>query len=180
MQSPLFDALMIAVLIIFILLLVTHLGESLVLFLSRSKRKAVTTRIAATGIGLISGTVGAIHSWFEFGNRNLDLTGVMFEADTGRSLLYVPSSDWTGWIAMTVIPDFRFTAILAAIMSMTIIVWSILFIKRKYGGLVLILLSVTAVLSGCGFIPPFMGIIGGVIGLRIRPSEPKMNQGLHI
>ena len=159
------------ILIAFILLLLAHLAESLVLFCAKSKKKAVTTRIAATGIGLISGTVGAIHSWFEFGNRNLNLTGAMFEANTGRSLVDVPSSDWTGWIAMTVIPDFFITAILAAIMSTAMIVWSLLFIRRKYGGLVLILLSVTAILFGCGFIPPFMGMIGGAIGLRIRTAD---------
>lgn len=157
-----------------ILLIFTNLIESLVLFFMKKKKEAATTRITTTVIGLISGAVGAMHSWGEFMHRDLKLTGLMFEADTGRSLMNVPSSDWTGWIAMTVIPDFLITGILSAIMSCAIIVWSLLFIRRKNGGLVLILLSVTAILFGCGFIPPFMGIIGGLIGLRIRPTDRKI------
>ena len=40
--------------------------------------------------------------------------------------------------------------------------------QRRYGGLVLILLSVGLLLFGGGFFPPLIGIIGGLTGTRIN------------
>ena len=175
-NDPIFQACMNVILFVAILLILTNLIESLIFFFAKKKKEASTTRITASFIGLISGTVGGMHSWGEFLHRDLKLTGLMFEADTGRSLINVPSSDWTGWIALTIFPDFLITGILSAIMSCTIIGWSLFFIRRKNGGLILILLSVMAILFGCGFIPPFMGIIAGAIGTRIKHTDHKIEK----
>lgn len=176
MDNPIFQAFGNVILLAAVLLILTNLIESLILFLTKKKKEASTTRITATIIGLISGMVGAMHSWYEFLHRDLKLTGLMFEADTGRSLINVPFSDWTGWIALTIFPNFLITGILSAIMSCTIIAWSLFFIRRKNGGLILILLSAIAILFGCGFIPPFMGIIAGAIGMRIKHADYKIEK----
>jgi hypothetical protein len=96
----------------------------------------------------------------------------MFAANTGRSLGHVPLSDWTGsWIAMTFVPNFLITSILSAIMSCVIVIWSLFFMRRRKDGLVLIILSLLAILLGCGFIPPLVGIMAGVVGLRLGEGD---------
>lgn len=157
-----------------VLLILINLIESIFLRFSHRKREAISTRISATTVGVIAGLVGVMHSWGEFSHRDLKLTGFMFEANTGRSLINVPTSHWTGWIAMTLVPNFLITSFLSIIMSFAIVVWSLFFIRREKGGLVLVFLSAVAILLGCGFIPPFLGIIAGVIGSRIKHHNNKV------
>jgi hypothetical protein len=47
-------------------------------------------------------------------------------------------------------------------------VWVTMFVQRKHGGLVLILLSLVMLLVGGGFGPPLLGIILGVAATRIN------------
>ncbi len=69
---------------------------------------------------------------------------------------------------MTIIPNFLVTGILAILFSLVFLVWAVLFVQRKNGGLVLILLSIVMLLVGGGIFPPILGIILGVIGTRIN------------
>jgi hypothetical protein len=52
--------------------------------------------------------------------------------------------------------------------GMLIILWSIFFIESRSGGNILILLSIVLFFIGGGFIPPFIGIIAGILGRRIN------------
>ncbi|MGC9396509.1 MAG: hypothetical protein ACP5J4_16820 [Anaerolineae bacterium] len=70
--------------------------------------------------------------------------------------------------AMTVLPSFLITGILAVILGLAISVWSAGFIQRKHGGLVLMLLSVALLLFGGGLFPPLIGLIAGAAGTRIN------------
>jgi hypothetical protein len=70
--------------------------------------------------------------------------------------------------AMTVIPNFFVTGILTIIFALAVLAWAAVLVQRKNGGTVLILLSVILLLVGGGFLPPALGVIGGVIGTRIR------------
>ena len=54
------------------------------------------------------------------------------------------------------------------IIGLLILVWSAAFVQRKQGGLVLILLSIALLLLGGGFVPPLIGIIGGIAGTKIN------------
>jgi len=69
---------------------------------------------------------------------------------------------------MTIIPDFFATGVLAIIFSLAVMIWAALFIQRKNGGMVLILLSIAQVLVGGGLAPLFGGILGGVAGTKIN------------
>jgi hypothetical protein len=74
--------------------------------------------------------------------------------------------------AMTVIPNLLVTGVLAMIVALALGVWSVMFVERRHGGLVLIGLSVLLLLVGGGFGPPLMGIILGVAATRIgAPSR---------
>ncbi len=69
--------------------------------------------------------------------------------------------------AMTVVPSFSVTGILAVIVGLIVLVWAAAFVQRKRDGLVLVLLSVLLLLVGGGFIPPMFGILAGAAGTRI-------------
>lgn len=70
--------------------------------------------------------------------------------------------------AITIIPNFLLTGILAIIMGIIVTIWSAAFIERKNGGLILILLSIIMLLFGGGIVPVIIGVIGGIIGTRIK------------
>jgi hypothetical protein len=83
----------------------------------------------------------------------------------------VPEEIWNACEpAMTIIPNFLITGILAVMIGLVVLIWSIFFIQRKYGGAVLILLSIAMLLFGGGIFPPLIGMIGGVAGIKI--NEP--------
>jgi hypothetical protein len=69
--------------------------------------------------------------------------------------------------AMTVIPNLLVTGVLAVIVAFAVGIWSVMFVERRYGGLVLIALSVLLLLVGGGFAPMLMGIILGIAATRI-------------
>ena len=68
---------------------------------------------------------------------------------------------------MTIIPNLLITGILAILSSLTLLVWVTLFVNRKNGGLIVILLSMAMLLAGGGIFPPILGMIIGVVGTRI-------------
>ena len=74
---------------------------------------------------------------------------------------------------MTLIQNFLITGIFAILVSLVVVAWAAMFVRRKNGGLTLILLSILMLLVGGGFIPPLFGVIAGVIG-----RYTKSNQGV--
>ena len=70
--------------------------------------------------------------------------------------------------AMTILPNFLETGILAILLGLITMIWSAAYVQRKNGGGVLILLSIALLLLGGGIFPPLIGIIGGVVGTRIH------------
>jgi hypothetical protein len=75
--------------------------------------------------------------------------------------------------AMTVIPNFLITGILAVILGVVVVAWSVFCVQGKRGGLVLILLCIPLLLFGGGIAPPLIGTIAGALGTRIhKPLDP--------
>jgi hypothetical protein len=131
-------------------------------------RKA--TKTVATWFGIAAGGAGIEHGVFEI------LQGVARPSTQPEGLMIasmgppcVPEKIWNACEpAMTIIPDFLITGILATMIGLVILIWSIFFIQRKYGGLGLILLSVALLLFGGGIFPPVIGIVGGIAGVKIN------------
>ena len=71
---------------------------------------------------------------------------------------------------MTLIPDLLVTGILAIAAALAVGVWSVVSAGRRYGGLVLIILSVLLLVVGGGFGPPLIGVILGLAATR--PAAP--------
>ena len=158
---------------IVLILIAVNILESVWLRLHHSNQAARTSRVAASIIGIIAGFIGMEHGYYEILLRDKTLNGILFDAISGTSFSNLPTSQWTGWPAMTFIQNFRITGIFAILVSLVVIAWSAMFIQRKNGGLTLILLSILMLLVGGGFIPPLFGIIAGVIG-----SYRKSKQGV--
>jgi len=147
-----------------IILVTVNIVETVWLRLHHSNEMARTSRVVASIIGVIAGFIGAEHGYYEILQHSKTINGILFDAISGTSFLNLPTSQWTGWPAITLIPNFLVTGIFAILVSMVVIVWAAIFIQRKNGGLILILLSILMFLVGGGFIPPFFGIIAGTIG----------------
>jgi hypothetical protein len=53
--------------------------------------------------------------------------------------------------AMTIVPNLLATGIVAIAVSLVFLVWVTVFVQRRHGGLILVLLSVAMLLLGWGF-----------------------------
>jgi hypothetical protein len=169
------------VLIIIVIMLITvNILETVWLRLYHSNQAARTSRIAASIIGIIAGFIGVQHGYYEILQRDKTLNGLLFDAISGTSFLNLPTSQWKGWPAMTIIQNFRITGIFAILVSLVVMVWAALFVKRKNGGLTLILLSILQLLVGGGFIPPLFGIIAGAISTNKKSTKEIMRDQFSI
>jgi hypothetical protein len=128
------------------------------------------TRVAASTIGVYAGLLGALHGYFEL------LQGDVVSNGIGINAIGAPCQGNLVWHAclpaMTIVPNFLTTGILAIAISLIAFVWAAGFVQQKNAGLILILLSVLMLLVGAGFIPPFAGIVAGVVSFRINVPFP--------
>lgn len=122
------------------------------------------TRVFASTFGAIMALAGIEHGIGEIFQGNVSPNGIM--------ILSWPDSAFFrslgGEPAMTVIPNLIITGILAVLVSLALLVWAVLFVHRKNGGLIMILLSIAMLLMGGGIFPPILGIIIGTVRTRIN------------
>ncbi len=121
------------------------------------------TKVTVSTFGILAGLAGIEHGAGEM------LQGSV--APNGLMILSWPESEVFGILAgepaMTIVPNVLATGILAALVSLVFLLWATMFVERRNGGLVLMLLSVVMLLVGAGFGPPLLGILVGVVGTRI-------------
>lgn len=137
-------------------------------------RKA--TRITVTVLGLTAGGAGIEHGIFEILQGNTRPEGLVIVS------IGPPCVQELSWNqcepAMTIIPNFTITGILAVIFGLIVMLWSAFFVQKKHGGLGLILLCIPLLLFGGGLFPPLIGIIAGALGTRI--NKPLNPEGSHL
>jgi uncharacterized PurR-regulated membrane protein YhhQ (DUF165 family) len=92
------------------------------------------TRIIVSILGVLLAMSGMIHGYFEILQGNAPTDGLILDS--------------VG--AFTVIPNFLITGIVAIIVSLSIIIWTVGFIHRKNGPHVFILLCILLFLVGGG------------------------------
>ena len=124
------------------------------------------TRMAAAAFGIYAGLLGMAHGIYEMLQGAARPDSLMFNA-IGPPCLASESAH-ACFPAMSVVPNLRITGLLAVFVGLLIVIWAAVFIHRKRGGLVMILLSVLMLLVGGGFIPPMIGILSGAVGSRIN------------
>jgi hypothetical protein len=134
-------------------------------------------RVTVSTFGVVAGLAGIEHGIGEVLQGNV--------APDGTMILSWPESDLFGILAgepaMTIVPNLLGTGILAILASLLFLVWAALFVQRKHGGLILILLSIVMLLVGGGFGPPLLGIIVGIAATQMdgyqarRRAQPSGN-----
>jgi hypothetical protein len=121
-------------------------------------------RIVASIFGVLAGLGGITHGVGETLQGNVAPDGIAIYSWTEGPI----ATNMGGEPAMTIVPNLLVTGVLTIIVSIAVIVWSVAFVQRKNGGLILILLSIAMLLVGGGVGPPIMGILAGVAGLGIN------------
>jgi len=124
------------------------------------------TRIAVSSLGVYAGLLGIEHGIFEILQGNTPTNDLMINA-MGPSCQ--PETVWHACFpALTLLPNYLVTGILAVIIGLMVLIWAVGFVHRKWGGAILMMLSVLIILVGGGFVPALIGIISGAAGTRIH------------
>jgi len=122
------------------------------------------TRVFASTFGAIMALAGIEHGIGEILQGNVAPAGLMIlswpDAEFFRNL--------SGEPAMTIIPNLLITGIFAVLISLALLIWSVWFVDRKSGSLVMILLSIAMLLFGGGIFPPIFAVIIGIVATRIQ------------
>jgi hypothetical protein len=124
------------------------------------------TRTNVATIGVIFGVSGITHGVAETLQGNTPTGGRMINA-------IAAGSGWTRWssggeAAFTLIPNFLLTGILAMLVGLAIIVWSLGFVHRWYGPPVYLLLFVLLFLVGGGIAQVVFFLPAWAVATRIH------------
>jgi hypothetical protein len=123
-----------------------------------------TTRIVASTVGAIVGLAGMEHGFFEILQGNAVPSGLVIDAIGPAQKLWVGATE----PALTIIPNFFASGILAMIVEFLVVIWAVTFIHKKYGAIALLLLSIVLFLVGGGSPPLFLGVIASAVATRIN------------
>lgn len=128
------------------------------------KSLSSATRAVASTLGVLVGLAGIEHGFFELLQGNVTPSGIMIDAIGPAQRFWEYGTER----ALTIIPNFFVTGILAIVFGLLVTIWAGVFIDRKYGAGVLMLLSIILWLVGGGFGPIFMSILAIVTATRIN------------
>jgi hypothetical protein len=129
--------------------------------------KSATTAFAST-FGAIMALAGIEHGIGEVLQGSVAPSGVMIQSWPDSAFF----RNVGGEPAMTVIPNLLVTGVLAILLSLALLVWATLFVQRKHGALVMILIAIAMLLAGGGIFPPALAIISGVVASKIHSERP--------
>ena len=122
------------------------------------------TRINAFTFGVLTGLTGIEHGFFELLQGSVVPDGLVIEAIGPEHRFWDLGTE----IALTIVPNFQVTGLLAITLGLAMIVWSIAFVQTRYGAHVLALLSAMLFLCGGGFAPLGSAIVAIIAAARIN------------
>ncbi len=121
----------------------------------KALKNASAARAFASTSGILVGVAGMEHGLFEILQGNVRPGGLVIEAIGPAQRLWEQGTE----PAFTVIPNMLITGILAMAVGLLVAIWAGAFIDRKYGPLVMMLLSIALFLVGGGFAPLVLAIL---------------------
>ena len=139
---------------------------------SRDKTATNATRTVVSTFGVLAGLAGLEQGVGEILQGSVRPEGPVIESWPDSKAFEILG----GEPALTVIPNLLATGIVAVIVAVAVVVWSLRFVDRRHGGLVLILLCVLLLPVGGGFGPPLIGVIVGFGATRIG-TPPRRRPG---
>ncbi len=116
------------------------------------------TRTIASTMGVILGIAGLDHGLFETWQGNVPTPGLIIQAIGERQRLWTHGTEE----AFSLVPNFLATGILAMLAALGVVIWSVVFLHKKHGPTVFLLLCVLLFLVGGGiaqivfFIPAWL------------------------
>jgi len=132
-----------------------------------NKQDINATRLEVSSLGTLGGLISIEHGIFETLQGNTTTSGIIINA--------IAPGHWYwkegGELAMTIIPNFLITGIVAIIIGIVVIIWSIKFVQGKYGALGLFILTILTLLFGGGIAFFIIGIIISIIATQINKSH---------
>jgi hypothetical protein len=120
------------------------------------------TRVVVAVLGTLVGLAGVEHGVGAILQGPVRADGLFIMSWPDAAAMQILS----GEPAMTVIPNLLVTGALTVAVGLAVAAWSIWFSARRYGGWVLIGLSLLLLLVGGGLAPPVMGVIVGAVATR--------------
>jgi hypothetical protein len=133
---------------------------------------ARATRVVISIFGILAGMAAIEHGLGEISQGSIRPAGLLIQSWPNSAAFAI----LTGEPALTVLPNLLLSGVLTVIIAVALAIWSVAFIQRPGGGLVLILLSVVLLLVGGGLGPPLLGMILGVAAVRTH-SMPRRTPG---
>ena len=119
-------------------------------------------RVVVAAFGILCGLTGIIAGFFEIRQGNIEPSGFVISTIGSN---YSMADDFT-YFAVTIIPNLILSGILSIIISCSVIIWSVGFVHRKNGTLILLVLSIMQMLVGGGWVID-LAIITCIIATRI-------------
>ena len=116
------------------------------------------TRIIVATMGVLLGLAGMNHGFFEILQGNTPTNGLIIQAIGDAHQMWSYGTEE----AFTIVPNFLLTGVLAVLISIAIIIWSVGFVHKKQGPTIFILLFLLLFLVGGGigqivfFIPTWL------------------------
>jgi hypothetical protein len=126
------------------------------------------TRVLATTLGVLVGVGSIDHGLLECMQGYHPTPGLIVNA-------LGPGYQWTAWheggeAAITLLPNFLLTGIVASLHGMLMIIWSVRCIHGHYGPFVFLTLGVASFLTGGGVAQIVLIILTWALATRIRTS----------
>ena len=121
-------------------------------------------RSTAATFGILVGVAGIEHGFFELFQGNVKPDSIMFEAIGPAQRFWEYGTE----LALTIIPSFLYSGILAMLLGVLVTVWAAAFVQRRFGALVLFLLGIGLFLVGGGIAPIFLTILAGATAAAIH------------
>lgn len=126
------------------------------------------TRVIVSLVAMYAAFLGILHGYFELNHSAGTPEGIFIEA-IGASC--DPATAFHAcWPAMTLVPDYQISGILAFSVASLVLVWTMAFIEHKRGCLILCILAGLLLIFGGGFLPPFYIMLAAAASTRINGS----------
>jgi hypothetical protein len=122
------------------------------------------TRVVASTLGVLVGLAGIDHGIFEIFQGHVLPDAMMIAAIGPEQRFWIYGEE----TALTIVPSFLISGILAVIFGVLVTLWAVGFIDRKHGAGIFMLLSIVLFLVGGGFAPIFMAVIASLTATRIN------------
>lgn len=122
------------------------------------------TRSVAAATGVLVGVAGIEHGILEVLQGNIETPGVQIDAIGPQQRMW----EYAGEFALTLVPNFLATGILAILFGLLVTIWSLRFLDGKYGAPILLGLCIVLFLVGGGFAPILLSILAYATATQIH------------